>query len=948
MELTDTAALQTSALRLLAEHFKVMRAIYYEADSDNDTFTLTAQFETETTAIPLQYRLSDFSPTVAEEYRTGRTQMVTDTENEPYAENYRKLGIRSWLATPFVDSGNVVTVIGLHCRTPRYWCSEDVRLLEYFAERLYAAVKRTRAEEALRESESRLAQDLADAKLLQQFSNDVIHLDELDEIYELLLHTAADLMQSDFASVQLYSEPTETLSLVAHKNFHPESVTFWTFVSVASGSVCGEALRRQFRILVEDVETEEFATNELKIFRLSGIRAVQSTPIMSSRGKLIGMLNTQWKQPKSFSEDQFRFFDVLVRQAAEVIDRKHAECLLRQSEEKYRDLFDSMDEGYCIIQILFNEENEPYDWIFLEVNPAFEKNNGLTNAVGKTILELTPNIEPKWFEIYGRVVTTGEPNRFEEDSPAFNRWFSLFAFRVGSPGEHTVAVLFNDITRRKKAEADLRKSEEQFRQAIQDAPIPIIMHAEDGEVLQLSRTWTELTGFTLADISNFDLWLSTAYGQGADEVRSHMRSLFDGTQRTITVDFPMSTLSGEIRHWSFSASSPGTLKDGRRFIVGMAVDITDRKNHEEHLENFSLLLEQQIKERTLELQESRDRLQSIFDTTLVGMSLFAPVRDASGEITDFRIVSVNKKIEDGSGRTDLVGKLYGELFPGIKQMGLFDLMVKTLETGNPGKMDYYYPYEGIERWYSTMFVKGDDILVSTNMDITERIQAEEKIKKMERDLQLEIFRTSLSTLEEERYRISESLHNGIAQILYGIKINMSGLTFDMPQQEFDEAKAYSSKLLTEAINENRRISHELMPLTLEQFGLKSAIDDACRQLTGATKFHCRVNGLYQRMEKYLELAVYRTAQELMTNVVKHANASDCYVTIVIRPKEISIIVSDNGQGMVAVKKRKPGIGLASIRSKIKLLNGDVRIDTGPGKGTTVKVLIPKPEQDNAD
>jgi signal transduction histidine kinase len=95
------------------------------------------------------------------------------------------------------------------------------------------------------------------------------------------------------------------------------------------------------------------------------------------------------------------------------------------------------------------------------------------------------------------------------------------------------------------------------------------------------------------------------------------------------------------------------------------------------------------------------------------------------------------------------------------------------------------------------------------------------------------------------------------------------------------------------------------------------------------------------MEKYLELAVYRTTQELVTNVVKHAKATECRVSIDIGQQDIRIRVSDNGQGMEAAKTRKPGIGLNAIRSKTKLLNGDVRVDSVPGKGTNVEVIIPR-------
>jgi PAS domain S-box-containing protein len=129
----------------------------------------------------------------------------------------------------------------------------------------------------------------------------------------------------------------------------------------------------------------------------------------------------------------------------------------------------------------------------------------------------------------------------------------------------------------------LAKSEEQFRRAIEEAPIPVIMQAEDGEVLQISKTWAHLTGYALDEVPTFDAWLTRAYGFGANEVRNAVRSLFDRDSGMVEVEFEIVTRAGQRRVWALSASSPGTLHDGRRFVVGTAIDITERKAAEESL-----------------------------------------------------------------------------------------------------------------------------------------------------------------------------------------------------------------------------------------------------------------------------------------------------------------------------------------------------------------------------
>jgi len=148
----------------------------------------------------------------------------------------------------------------------------------------------------------------------------------------------------------------------------------------------------------------------------------------------------------------------------DIAERKRAEEALRESEAKYHTLFDSMDEGYCIIQMLYDAGGKPVDLRFLEVNPAFEKHIGVAGAKGKTVRELGLAVEPRWMEIYGRVAETGESLRLEEHSETLRRTFDLYAFRIGAPDERKIAVLFTNITDRKRAEEALRESERRMQE----------------------------------------------------------------------------------------------------------------------------------------------------------------------------------------------------------------------------------------------------------------------------------------------------------------------------------------------------------------------------------------------------------------------------------------------------------------------------------------------------
>ncbi len=141
------------------------------------------------------------------------------------------------------------------------------------------------------------------------------------------------------------------------------------------------------------------------------------------------------------------------------------------SEEKYHALFNEMDQGYILVDVLFDENDDPFDIVYLEANPMAVKMTG-TELAGKTTRELDPNYERHWYEAFGRVATTGISERREFTAAPLNVWYSFFAFKVGRPESRRVAVLYQDITERKRIEAErvsLLEREQAARQAAERA-----------------------------------------------------------------------------------------------------------------------------------------------------------------------------------------------------------------------------------------------------------------------------------------------------------------------------------------------------------------------------------------------------------------------------------------------------------------------------------------------
>jgi PAS domain S-box-containing protein len=173
------------------------------------------------------------------------------------------------------------------------------------------------------------------AQRLQETSTKLIHGEDIDALYLEILDTAIALMHSDMGSLQMFYPERGELQLLASKGFNPKSAAFWEWVRPESGSSCGRALRTQQRVIVTDVETCDFmaGTKDLDASRKSGIAAVQSTPLVSRSGSVVGMVSTHWRKPHQPAERELHLFDVLARQAADLIERKQAEEALKRSKE---------------------------------------------------------------------------------------------------------------------------------------------------------------------------------------------------------------------------------------------------------------------------------------------------------------------------------------------------------------------------------------------------------------------------------------------------------------------------------------------------------------------------------------------------------------------------------------------------------------------------------------
>src|SRR5712672_3484085 len=194
-----------------------------------------------------------------------------------------------------------------------------------------------------------------------------------------------------------------------------------------------------------------------------GLHAAFGFPILLG-GEVLGVIEFFSREIRQPDQELLNMLATIGSQIGQFIERKRAETELRESEQNYRKLFESIDEGFCTIEVLFDQNEKPVDYRFLQISTSFERQTGIKNAAGRRMREIAPQHEEHWFEIYGRIALTGEPMRFENEAKQLGRWYDVYAFRVVDPKPRRVGILFNDITERKRAEAEARDSERRYRE----------------------------------------------------------------------------------------------------------------------------------------------------------------------------------------------------------------------------------------------------------------------------------------------------------------------------------------------------------------------------------------------------------------------------------------------------------------------------------------------------
>jgi hypothetical protein len=669
-----------------------------------------------------------------------------------------------------------------------------------------------------------------------------------------------------------------------------------------------------------------------------------------------------------YEEDRTRAAGVLAI-GSDVTDKVLAKKQVQASEAKYRTLFESMDQGFCVLEVIFDANNKPVDYRFLEANPVFERQTGLRDAVGKTARELVPDLEEYWFDLYGKVALSGEAVHFTERSKAMKRWFEVFAFPIEDIEVHKVALLFTDITQRRTTEEAIRQSEANLLNVILQAPVAMA-------ILKGPRFVVEL-----ANDRMYELW-----GRGKEELLG--KSIFEGLP--------------EVRNQGYEGLLTNVYTTGERFTA-LGIPVTLPRKDTIETVYINLLYEafretdgtisgvmavamdvtEQVRAR-IKVEESQKEFQFVTDFMPQMIWVTRP---------DGYHYYYNKQWYDYTGLTfeETKGDGWNSVFHPDDQQRAWKVWRHSLKTGEPYEIEYRgRRHDGEYRWFlgRALPLKDEEGRITkwfgTCTDIDDQKKAaeimERRIQERTEELQKsnqELSRSNVN-LEEFAYAASHDLKEPMRKI----QMFSGRLTDRLLDRLDEEEKGYLNRImkatdrmntliddllmyshvsrgavLEESIDLNKKVQSVLEDLELEIEEKKATI-----QVGQLPTFKGNRRQLQQLFQNLIGNAIkyHRPGVDPVVNISCQVTDGNDQMHPLLTKAEgqqfYLIEVSDNGIGFEPedadrifnvftrlhgnAEYKGTGVGLSIARKVVENHGGYIWATSKPGDGATFKVLLP--------
>ncbi len=686
----------------------------------------------------------------------------------------------------------------------------------------------------------------------------------------------------------------------------------------------GEAVRQRRPVITNDYQSPNIHKKGVPAGHVTLVRHM-NVPIFD--GSRIVVVAGVANKETDYDEADVRQLTLLMSGMWRIIQRKQAEESFLKAEAKYRNMFMHMMNGVAAYKAI----NDGKDFIFIDLNKAAEEIDNVKkeDVLGKRVLEIFPGIHDYGLlDVLQRVWTTGRSEHFPLTYYKDDRiegWRENYVYKL--PSGELIAV-YSDETLRKKTEEELYQRQRELVTLLGNLPGMAYRCRNDKDWTMefISEGCTALTGYAPSDLVGNK---KISYGQlvhpdDRDMVRQSVQSAvrerkhFQMTYRIIT--------AGGRERWVWEQgigifSAEGTLVS----LEGFILDTTAQRLAQS------------------ELRRSEEKFSKAFHASPDWITI--------STLKDGIYIDVNEAFLNISGYSlgEVIGRSAIELGIWEQPEDREAMVSKVREQGGVRNQEARLrTKQGViltMLWSAEQFeFGGEACILSIIRDITDRKNMEERLRHSGKQLR-ELYKYLQESIEEERTRISREIHDVLGQELTVLGLDLAYLTRKIPQDrtELLQRSAQMSQHIEMSIESVRRISMNLRPPMLDQLGLVSAIQWQAEDFRKRTGTACtlKIDPTIVVKNRNLSTAVFRVFQETLTNITRHAHATEVLVELSRDDDSLALTVSDNGVGIQKEKILNPkSFGLIGMRERVKDWGGDIQISGRKGRGTTVKVTMP--------
>jgi PAS domain S-box-containing protein len=617
------------------------------------------------------------------------------------------------------------------------------------------------------------------------------------------------------------------------------------------------------------------------------------------------------------------FFFIQQRNERERRQLEASGKVIRESEEKFHSLYSHMIEGSALHKLTYNDQGIPEDYIIIEINPAFEKQLGISRdtIIGKTSREAYGVAEPPYLEIYAQVALTGEPKVFETYFPPLAKHFSISAY---CPYKGSFATIFEDITEREQIETALRESEGKFRNVLENIPDLVLVH-RNGIILYANPAMIQTINYTPDEVINTPIigYIVPEYlGRVAESIRKRTDSASSEPYEIEILRKGGGRLNVIVR---------GTMIEfgGSPAILNMLTDITERKRAE------------------AALHETEERYRSLFDRSLDCVYIY----DFSGNFIDANQSALTLL---GYTRDEITSLNFASLLTPDQISTALKVSQEILVTGTLQKSIEYRlrckdgTYVDVETTATLLYHEGKPYAVQgIAHDITERKKTEEKLKKFNEELERGIAeRTArINASLEEKVVLLREIHHRVKnnlQILISL-LNLQSRTITDPQIITALKESTQRIRAMSMVHEKLYSGSDLAHINFISYLSSLAKSQVEFYRLGPHKVTLEITGENILLDINTAIPLGLVMNELLSNALKYAFPGDRQGTIRIdvqkKDGQLEISLADDGVGLPEGfdYTTSQSLGLRLVHILIEQLSG--KIELKKGKGTTFNIIV---------